>query len=247
MNREVLRQRFERATEVPLLVLALAVIPLLLAPVLLDLSEAVEQAILVADWFIWAAFAFEFAVRLALSVERRRYVVEHWLDLIIVVVPFLRPLRVARSARALRLLGLSRVAALIARATRDTRRVLGRRGLQYAAVLGLAAILGAAGVVTAFERNAQGANIHGFGDSLWWAATTVTTVGYGDRFPVTAEGRGVGVFLMLVGITLFSLLTANIAAFFVESDEEGTRAALEELRDEVRQLRLLLTGDEIRQ
>ena len=65
------------------------------------------------------------------------------------------------------------------------------------------------------ERNSPDANIKTFGDGLWWAATTVTTVGYGDRFPTTPLGRLIAVVLMLVGIALLGVITATIATWFV--------------------------------
>lgn len=66
---------------------------------------------------------------------------------------------------------------------------------------------------------------------MWWAATTVTTVGYGDTVPVTPAGRGIAVALMIAGIAFFSVLTANIAAFFVERipDEDPGTAKLDEI------------------
>src|SRR5439155_23258967 len=70
-----------------------------------------------------------------------------------------------------------------------------------------------------FERDTPG-GIHSFGDALWWAVATVSTVGYGDRVPATAGGRGVAVVLMLVGIGLFGLLAASLASFFVEEHAE---------------------------
>ncbi len=80
-------------------------------------------------------------------------------------------------------------------------------------------ILGSAAAVLAVEEGGGG-SIDSLGDALWWAVTTVTTVGYGDQFPVTPAGRGIAAFLMLSGIALFGVLTANIAAFFVEQDQE---------------------------
>lgn len=74
----------------------------------------------------------------------------------------------------------------------------------------------------AFERHIAGSTIHNYPEALWWAIVTVTTVGYGDTYPVTAAGRGVAVVLMLVGIGLIGVLTATIASFFVQenADEE---------------------------
>ena len=80
-------------------------------------------------------------------------------------------------------------------------------------------VLGSAAAAYALEDGAGG-TIDSLGDALWWAITTVTTVGYGDMFPVTPAGRGIAAFLMLSGIALFGVLTANIAAFFVEQDQE---------------------------
>lgn len=74
--------------------------------------------------------------------------------------------------------------------------------------------LGALAMLDA-EREARDANITTIGDALWWAATTVTTVGYGDRYPVTAEGRCVALALMLVGIAVVGSVTAAVAAWFV--------------------------------
>jgi voltage-gated potassium channel len=81
-----------------------------------------------------------------------------------------------------------------------------------------------AALVLDFERNAAGANIHTYADALWWAVVTAATVGYGDRFPVTPGGRGVAVMLMIAGIALFGVVTASVAAYFVEqsTDQEVT-------------------------
>lgn len=78
----------------------------------------------------------------------------------------------------------------------------------------------AAALVLTFERATPGGNIHSYPDALWWAVTTITTVGYGDRFPMSAAGRGVAVVLMVSGIALFGVITASIAAYFVEQKAE---------------------------
>jgi voltage-gated potassium channel len=112
-------------------------------------------------------------------------------------------------------LRLARLVALLTRINREARRLVVRHRLHYAVLITGVVVLAAAGTVFLVEERGGG-TIDSFGDALWWAATTVTTVGYGDTFPVTPAGRGIAVALMIAGIAFFSLLTANIAAFFVE-------------------------------
>ena len=95
-------------------------------------------------------------------------------------------------------------------------------------------VIMAGAFVTVAERNATDATIQDLPDGLWWAVTTVTTVGYGDTYPKTAIGRGVGVALMLLGISLFSVVTATVAAFFVEEREDELLAEIRSLRRELR-------------
>jgi voltage-gated potassium channel len=83
--------------------------------------------------------------------------------------------------------------------------------------------LGALAVLDA-EQDASGANITTFGDALWWSTTTVTTVGYGDLYPVTTTGRLVAVALMLVGIACIGAITAGVAAWLVAQVEADARA-----------------------
>ena len=118
-------------------------------------------------------------------------------------------------------LRLLRLLAVVRILDRSAGASLAGRVLVY--VSGAAAVAVGLGALSALdaEQDAPGANITTFGDALWWAATTVTTVGYGDRFPVTAEGRAVAVVLMLVGIGLVGSVTAAVTAWIlarVEAD-----------------------------
>jgi voltage-gated potassium channel len=216
--------RFERQTAWPMLVLSLAIIPLLIVPLLVELPPNVETLFFTLDWFIWATFAVEYGIRLYLAPQKARFLRHNLIDLIVVVIPLLRPLRIARSARALRLLRLARVVVFLLRAVKAVRSVLTRHGLQYALLTALGVTVGAAILVREFERASEEANIVSFPDALWWAVTTVATVGYGDRFPTTAGGRGVAVVLMLVGIALFGLLAGSITSMFVEKDQGAAQA-----------------------
>ncbi len=97
----------------------------------------------------------------------------------------------------------------------------------------LVIILAGAALELGFEKGAPGANIHNYGDALWWAIVTVTTAGYGDKYPVTAGGRGVAVALTLVGIGLIGALTATVASFFVEQKNDEQKTDLHERLDRI--------------
>ena len=237
-NRQEALERFERAVELPLLVLALVMVPLLVLPLVLDLPDPVEDAFAAGDWFIWAAFAFEYVIRLALSPKRWHFVRREWPDLLIIVLPFLRPLRLVRSARALRLLRLARLVAVLGQVGQEAKRLLVRHQLHYILLATLTVVVGAAAAVLAVEEGGE-ASIDSFGDALWWAVTTVTTVGYGDTFPVTPAGRGIGAFLMVTGIAFFGVLTANVAAFFLERHGGGKDPTVERLDEVLRRLEVM--------
>jgi voltage-gated potassium channel len=245
--RQVALERFERASELPLLILALAMIPLLLAPAVVDLGDAAKATVLAIDWLIWAAFALEYVIRLALTDQRARFVRQQWPDLLIIVLPFLRPLRVMRSARALRFLRLARLTAILTVVTREGRRLLTRHKLHYALLATGVMVVGCALLVHAVEEG-HGGSIDSVGDALWWSITTVTTVGYGDTFPVTPAGRGVAAVLMATGIALFGVLTANLAALLVdqganEPDEDTIAARLDRIEAQLASLARALRDD----
>jgi voltage-gated potassium channel len=132
----------------------------------------------------------------------------HLADLAVIALPMLRPLRL------LRLLMLLRV--LNRRATASLR---GRVAIYVGGAAVLLLLCASLAVLDA-ERHAAGANITTFGEALWWSAVTVSTVGYGDRYPVTNDGRLVAVGLMLGGIALIGVVTASFAAWLVDRVRE---------------------------
>jgi voltage-gated potassium channel len=226
-RRQRASESLERATELPMLLLALAIVPLVLIPLFFDLPRGLLEALFAFDWLIWAIFALELAARTYLAPRRIDYLRRHWFDVVIVALPFLRPLRIVQSARLIRLLRLARAIAAGARVYHSVSNVLDAHGLKYVLLLSGLIILAAGGLISLIETRGDGP-IGSFEDGLWWAITTVTTVGYGDKFPVTPEGRAVAVFLMVLGITLFSVLTANIAAFLVQP-RSSSRASLDDV------------------
>lgn len=236
--------RWEHAVDMPLLVLALASVPLV---VLEDTSQgAVSSAATVANWAIWGLFAVDLAVRVWLARgHRRKYLASHWYDVGIVVLsvlPYLRPLRILRSARALRVLRAARVTVYATSIWQVALRLWG--GLAGRAVIVVIPVVLAAGSagVWLVENDSNDAIAH-YGDAAWWAITTVTTVGYGDVAPVTTEGRLIAAVLMVTGIAAFGVVTANVAAGLTRQrqQEQNISDQLEELRaavDELRQRQL---------
>jgi voltage-gated potassium channel len=205
-------ERWERTSEVPLLLLAAAFLVAYAWPILDPrLDPDLETVCEVASWTVWAAFAVDLVIRLSLAEDRRHYAWRHWYDVALIVLPVLRPLRLLRLLAFARILNRSAVGGLA-----------GRVSVYVAGTAVLAVALGALAVLEA-ERGAEGGNITSAGDALWWAATTVTTVGYGDRYPVTTTGRLVAVALMLVGIAVVSSLTAVIASWLVENVGQDSR------------------------
>ncbi|MGG5259684.1 potassium channel family protein [Phycicoccus avicenniae] len=197
-------ERWERRAEVPLLLLAVAFLLAYAWPVLDPrLDSDLRSFLTVASWTVWGAFAVDFSARVWLAEHRVEYVARHWYDVALIVLPMLRPLRLLRLLAFARVLNRSAASSLI-----------GRVSTYVAGVAILAVFLGAIAVLDA-EQNAPTANITSFGDALWWASTTVTTVGYGDRYPVTTEGRFVAVALMIVGIAVVGAVTASIATWMV--------------------------------
>ena len=201
-------ERYERRSEIPMLLLAVAFLVAYAWPVLdSDLDSDVIASLNVLSWAVWAAFAVDFAIRLWLAEDRGRYARRHWYDVALVVLPFLRPMRLLRLLAFARVLNRTAAGSLVGRVS------------TY--VVGVAVIsvgLGAVAVLDV-EQDAKGANITSFGDALWWACTTVTTVGYGDRFPVTTQGRVIAVALMVIGIAMVGAVTASVAAWMVSQVE----------------------------
>ena len=223
-RRAELYDRVEQASEWPMLLLALIWVAIFVIPDVVDLSPDVSDMLDGVGWILWGIFVFETVAKTYLAPDRMAYLRSHWFELITILVPYLRPLRVA-------------VAALLlweeARIT-IRHRTFSFIGLASVLVVGLAAI-----AIYGAERGADGATIQSPADALWWAMATITTVGYGDVYPKTPIGRAIAVFLMLAGISLFSLLTARVAAFFVQSDDDkAMEARQEEMLERLRLLEL---------
>lgn len=216
--------------------LSLYVLAALAVQTLVRLDKETLEILDTADNAICAIFLADFIRSLLIAADRGRYLVTWgWLDLIS-SIPAYDWLRWGRAARAFRILRVLRGV----RATRLLGTVLLERRASSAlwtAVLFaiLITIFGSIAILH-LERD-PGANIGSASDALWWSFVTVTTVGYGDRYPVTPGGRLLAAALMVAGIGLFGAFTAFLASWFMAPGVAGQDRDLDELKEEVRLLR----------
>lgn len=176
-----------------------------------SISTETQSNLDVLQISIWAIFALDLAHGIWKAESKLVYIKGHPLEIASVLLPFLRPLRLLR---VISFAGLAIQKIAIGRQFSITFKVL----LTTVFIAYVSAVQ-----ITVLERDSTGSNIRNFGDGLWWAITTVTTVGYGDRFPTTVEGKFLAVFLMMMGISLVGVITASVAAWFVRmssSDSE---------------------------
>lgn len=181
-----------------------------------DLPRGVEGGLLTIQWWIWIAFLADLIIRTVLSEKSWNYLWTHPIDVIAVLLPAARPLKI---------LTIFTQGTMLASAT-------GRVKTMQAVVVSTVLVLwiGAVWVLSA-EQGVPGAQITSFGDALWWSMVTVTTVGFGDFAPVTFTGRVVASVMMLVGIALIGVVTASVAAWFVSLTSKQDDADAQE-RDE---------------
>jgi voltage-gated potassium channel len=232
------RGRWEQAVEMPLTAIAFVFLVGYAIPILdPTIGSELRLGCLIATWVAWACFLLDYVVRLVLSVQRGRFVRENVIDLLVVALPLLRPLRLLRLVTLLNVLN------------RTVHRSLqGRVAIYVGGAMVMIIFISALAIVDA-ERTAPGASITEFGDGLWWSLATLTTVGYGDYVPITTTGKFIAAGLMFSGLALIGIVTASLATWFIasvrqveEESEAATRRDVKALAREVASLREELAG-----
>jgi voltage-gated potassium channel len=172
----------------------------------------------------WLMFVVDYVVRLSLASDRGRWFRRHIFDLVVVLVPALRPLRLLRVLTVFHVL------------RRTAGSALRSRIMIYGAAAAIMLIYLAALSVLEAERASPEANITNFWDALWWAFVTITTVGYGDYTPVTFLGRLVAVGLMIGGVAVVGTVTATLASWVAERAARGHEDELPATRAEIHEM-----------
>jgi voltage-gated potassium channel len=227
------RRRWENAATWPLVGAALVFLVAYAWPILdPDLDPRLRALCATTVAVVWVMFITDYLVRLVLADQKVSFVTHHLLDLASVVLPVLRPLQLLRLIRAV---------TILERTLGD--RIQNKVAVYTAAVMTILITVASLAVLES-ERGRPGASIQNYGEALWWAFVTVTTVGYGDLTPVTPTGRFVAVALMLGGVALLGVVTGTLASYLVnrfdeidEASQAATRRDIEALTVEVRQLR----------
>jgi voltage-gated potassium channel len=219
-----------------MLVLCLFALGSLAMQATVAMNPEVRMLLDYADYTVCFLFFTDFLLSLWQAPNRLRYLATWgWLDLLSSIPTFDagRWGRMGRIVRVFRVLRGLRAAKILATVVLERR---AQNTFVAAAVIALLILFSCSIAVLEFEARADG-NIKTAEDAFWWAAATITTVGYGDRYPVTSEGRLVAVILMCVGVGLFGTFSGLLAAWFIAPAESATDREIAELRREVRELR----------
>lgn len=218
-----------------ILVLSVFVLGALAAEIILDLQPATVRILFWIDFVVCMVFLSDFFVRLYKAEDKKAFMKWGWIDFL-ASIPVIDQLRWARLVRVLRILR-------ILRAFRSGKTLISyifhRRAqgaLSIALLTGALALLSGAVLILEVEAGHPDANILNAADALWWSMVTVTTVGYGDFFPVTLEGRIIASALMVTGIGLFGTLSGAMASILLSGSTDEKDERMERLDEMARQV-----------
>ncbi|MFN3337823.1 MAG: potassium channel family protein, partial [Thermomicrobium sp.] len=189
---------------------------------LLTLPPSLEGELV--SYGIWITFIADYVVRLTRAGDRRRFIREHVIELI-AILPW-DFLRAARLLRLVRLLRVLRAGVWFWRVSRELRAIARQNGLGYVLAVASGIVLLGSAIFRFVEPG-----VGSYGEALWWAVVTVTTVGYGDVAPQTVAGRIVAVALMLVGIGVIGMVTSSLASYFLGERHRAQHPTIAHVRE----------------
>ena len=178
-------------------------------------STARPPTLVVASLFVlWVIMLVEYLVRLVVTPNRRGYLKRRWVEPATVIVPPLQGWHIV---------GMEKVSLLVREGELRAESILRHHSLFRVLIAVAGTIFLGAWLVLSSRSEPRAATSTTIPMPLWWAIVTVTTVGYGDRYPITEGGRIVAVILMLVGIGLIGVLTATVASVFIKEHTDANR------------------------
>jgi voltage-gated potassium channel len=204
----------ERVTRYPMTLLGVAWLIVAIIVLTTDVKGSASVPLVGTLFALWVILLAEYVVRLVITPDRLGYLKRRWVEPVTVVVP---------AFQSWHFVGIEKMSLLFHEGWLRVEAILKHHSLFRVLVAAAGTLFVGAWLVLLFEENAKGSNIHDYPDALWWAIVTVTTVGYGDRFPVTEGGRAVAVVLMLVGIGLIGVLTATVASVFIKEHTDANK------------------------
>jgi voltage-gated potassium channel len=213
-GRHDLVDRIERVTKYPMAVLGIAWLVIAVIVLSTDVNGSPSIFLVSTLFVLWVILLVEYLVRLVVTPDRRGYLKRRWVEPATVVVPPFQGWHVV---------GIEKMSLLFYEGELRVEAILKHHSLFRVLIAAVATLVLGAWLVLLFDENAKGSNIHNYPDALWWAIVTVTTVGYGDRYPVSAGGRVVATTLMLVGIGLIGVLTATVASVFIKEHTDANK------------------------
>jgi voltage-gated potassium channel len=176
----------------------------------IEITSSTQQLLNATQWVSWVAFAADLVANVLKEPNKILYLKKHPLEVVAVALPFLRPLRLLRfvsfGALVFEKVNLGKSIAISFKVVSTALFLTYLAGIE----------------ITLAERGQPEATIQSVGDGFWWAITTLTTVGYGDIYPTTTEGRFIAVGLMVSGICVLGVISATVAAWFVRMTQNDS-------------------------
>lgn len=228
--------------QLAVLLLSIFVVISLTVELIFELPGDVIRILIYVDTIICVIFFVDFLQQLKAAPSKLGYMKWGWLDLIS-CIPLMEMNQFARLIRVFRLIRAIKSISMISHAINENK---ASSSLHFMVVISLMMMVFGSIYILYLEKGMPGANIHNAGDAFWWTFVTITTVGYGDFFPVTAEGRIVAMILITTGVGMFGSFTAVLASWIMDSSNERKMEdqivkEVSDLRSEVKELKLLLS------
>ncbi len=207
-----------------IIILSFYVLGSLVVDTFFTLPPEITKVLNYVDNFICLIFLLDFVIKFKQAENKLHFMKWGWIDLLASIPT----LDIMRAGRLLRLIRLIR----IFRAFRSTKHIVNhifknkiQGTLTSVSIIAVLMLLFSSIAILQFEASDPNSNIKTAGDAIWWSYVTITTVGYGDKYPVTTEGRIIAAILMTVGVGLFGTFTAYVSSLFVKDNDKSTNEA----------------------